>query len=87
MTPTQVLDAARRTWPLPWQLNPPTAELRVVSAEVGALSVTIALTDPLTLVGTLGEEDFFEAEIDDLPAALAELERQYRRLSAASAQL
>jgi hypothetical protein len=48
----------------------------VVSAKTGALRVTIALTEPLTLVGTLGDEDFCAAEVEigELEAALATLE-------------
>ena len=79
MTAAALLDLARHTWPLPWEIDE-RAEPPVVSAEVGALVVAIALTSPPTIIGTLAEEEFFAAETDDVPATLAELERAFRRL-------
>jgi hypothetical protein len=73
-----LLDLARRTGPLPWAIDEH-ADPPVVAAERGALVVAIALTSPLTLIGTLADE-FFAAETDDVAAALAELERAFRRL-------
>jgi hypothetical protein len=79
MTAAALLDLARRTWPLPWEIdertNPP-----VVAAERGALVVATALTSPLTIIGTLADSEFFEAKTDDVPAALAELELAFQRL-------
>jgi hypothetical protein len=74
-----LLDLARRTWPLPWGIDE-RADPLVVAAEHGALVVAIATTRPLTIIGSLADTEFFEAETDDVPAALAELEGLFRRL-------
>lgn len=79
MTAAALLDLARRTWPLPWEIDE-RAEPPVVAAESGALVVAIALTAPPTVIGSLADSEIFEAETDDVPAALAELERVFRRL-------
>ena len=73
-------DLARQIWPLDWQIDPGAAEPPVVTAETGPLTVAIALTAPLTVVGSLADQDFFETETDDLRAALTELEGTFRRL-------
>jgi len=82
MTPAALLAQARRIWPLDWQIDPGAANPVVVTAEHGALVVVAALTTPLTVVGSLGDEDFFvaEAEADKLAVALAALEGVFREL-------
>jgi hypothetical protein len=79
MTAAALLDLAHQTWPLPWAIDE-RADPPVVAAERGALVVAIALTSPLTIIGSLVDTEFFEAETDDLPAALVKLERAFRRL-------
>lgn len=80
-TTAEVLDQARRAWRLPWQLDGD-ADPAVVVADAGGLIVAIAVTQPLTVVGTLADaEPCYEAETDELPAGLAELERAFRRLA------
>jgi hypothetical protein len=82
MTPAALRDLARRIWPLDWQIDPGITNPAVVTAEHGALVVAVALTAPLTVVGSLGDEEFFaaEIEIDDLVAALAALDGAFREL-------
>jgi len=79
-TTAAVRDLARQIWPLDWQIDLGAAEPPVVTAEAGPLTVAIALTAPLTVVGSLADQDFFEAETDDLRAALTELEHTFRRM-------
>lgn len=79
ISPADVLDLAQHAWPLRWELDE-RVELPVVSASAGLLAVTIVLSLPLTIIGTLADRDFFVAETDDLPSALRELEQQFRHL-------
>ncbi|GAB4211933.1 MAG: hypothetical protein OHK0022_47100 [Roseiflexaceae bacterium] len=78
MTPEALRDYLCSLWPLPWRVDPSATDPAVVAADVGALSVAVALTRPLTVVGVLDDEDFYEEETDDLPAALVELDRAFR---------
>ena len=84
MNPATVLNRARQILPLNWQIDPNATDPAVVSADHGTLTVGIGLTTPLVIVGTFGEEDFFEAETDDLEGALVELAAQFQRLAAMS---
>ena len=80
MTAADVLDQARRAWRLPWQLDLDT-DPAVIVADTGGLIGAIAVTAPLTVVGTLADDEpFYKAETDDLRAALTELERAFRWL-------
>jgi len=58
----------------------PTSTPLVVAAESGALVVAIVTTRALTVIGTPADTEFFEAETDGVPVALAELEQVFRRL-------
>ncbi|HEU4323784.1 MAG TPA: hypothetical protein VFS21_11600 [Roseiflexaceae bacterium] len=78
MTPEALRQRLQALWPLPWRIDPGATDPAVVTADVGALSVAVGLTQPLTVVGVLGDEDFYEEQTDDLPAALAELDRALR---------
>ena len=81
MTAEDVLAQARAIWHLPWKIDPNADDPAVVTADTGGLTVVLAVTAPLTIVGTLpDDEPFYEAETDDLREALAELERTFRRL-------
>jgi len=82
MTSAALLAQIRRIWPLDWEIDPGATNPCVVTAEHGALVVAVALTAPLTVVGSLGDEEFFaaEAEADELAAALAALEEAFRKL-------
>ena len=80
MTPAALLAQVCQIWPLNWQIDPGTTNPAIVTAEHGALVVAIALTASLTVVGSLGDEEFFvaEAEADELASALAALEGAFR---------
>lgn len=81
MNPTVLLTRLRRIWPLDWRIDPGASDPAVIVAERGALGVAVGLTSPLTVVGTLGDRDFFEVETNDLEQALAELEERFRQLT------
>jgi len=72
----------RQIWPLDWQIDPGATNPAVVTAEHDALVVAVALTAPLTVIGSLGDEEFFaaEIEIDELAGALGALEGTFREL-------
>ncbi|GAB4189808.1 MAG: hypothetical protein OHK0022_02250 [Roseiflexaceae bacterium] len=80
MTPESLREYLCSIWPLPWRVDPGAIDPAVVVADVGALGVAVTLTEPLLVVGVLGDEEFYEEETDDLPATLAELERTFREL-------
>ncbi len=78
MTPEALRERLQALWPLPWRIDPGATDLPVVAAQVGPLCVAVGLTTPLTVVGVLGDEDFYEEQTDDLAAALVELDRALR---------
>ncbi len=78
MTPEALRQRLCALWPLPWRIDPGATDPAVVAAEVGGLCVAVGLTIPLTVVGVLDDEDFYEEQTDDLAAALAELDRAFR---------
>jgi hypothetical protein len=81
MTAEEVRDQAMAIWPLPWEIEYE-VEPPVISASVGGFSVVISLseTGPMTIFGTLLDREFYDVETNDVPHALTELEREFRRL-------
>ena len=62
MTPPALRDLARRIWPLDWQIDLGATTPAAATAQHGALVVAVVLTARLTIVGSLGDEEFSAAE-------------------------
>lgn len=84
MTPEEVLEIARQTWPgMPWEIDPPSehaTENVVLGAGAGALLVTISMEEPPLILGTLSDVFFFNEHTSDVRGALITLERKFRRM-------